>query len=158
MEKLLALLSELNISYTKYDHEPLHTIEDVKNCEQSFSGLFCKNMFLKDKKGDYFLFCTPAEKLINQNILQKQIGSKRLSFASADRMKDVLNLTPGSVCPFGIMNDKNKVVKVVLDSELINQNEINFHPMKNTSTISISYSDLLKFINHFGNEYITIEI
>ncbi|MCT4575267.1 MAG: prolyl-tRNA synthetase associated domain-containing protein [Alphaproteobacteria bacterium] len=158
MKQLEILLKELNIEHDKYEHEALHTIEDVKKCEKTFDGLFCKNMFLKDKKGEYFLFCTPAEKAINQNTLQKQIGSKRLSFASADRLKEVLDLTPGSVCPFGIMNDDNNLVKVVIDCELIGQEKILFHPMINTSTISISYDDLIKFITHCGNEHMVVEV
>lgn len=158
MEKLLALLNDLNIPFLRYDHPALHTVEEAREYDAKMEGTHCKNLFLKDKKGQYFLFSTEAEKQIDTKILRKKIGCNHLSFASAERLDEVLKLKPGSVCPFGIINDEEKKVKVILDKDIMGKEKVNFHPLKNTATVTISSDDLLKFINHVGNEYMEVEL
>ena len=158
MEQLLQLLKDLGIDYKRCDHPAVFTVEESRQHDINMEGSHCKNFFLKDKKGKYFLFSTLAEKKIDMNVLQKKIGCKRLSFASPQRLDEVLDLTPGSVSPFGIMNDRHALVTVVLDKEIIDQGIVNFHPLKNTATITVASDDLIKFIEHVGNYYMKVEI
>ena len=158
MEQLLQLLKYLGIDYSKHNHAAVLTVAEAKEHDIHTGGVHCKNMFLKDKKGKLFLYSCPADKQINMNILPKKIGCKRLSFADPSLMLDILNISPGAVSPFAIMNDSHAVVKVVLDKDIMGQEEINFHPLVNTATITVSSDDLIKFIEHVGNDYMIVEV
>lgn len=118
-------------------------------------GIGCKNLFLKDAKKNLFLYTLPEDKRADLKTLPEKINSKRLSFANENDLQEYLGLTPGSVTPLGIINDKEQKVKVVLDKALKNK-KVLIHPNRNTATVSIKYDDLIKFIKHCGNEYIVI--
>lgn len=153
------VLSSLNIKYTRYEHNAVYTVNEGKELEISIPGKMCKNLFLKNSKGDMnYLVILDEDKSINLKLLAKQIGSTRLSFASEERLLEKLKLTPGSVTPFGIINDVNKDVVVLADRELINEKIVNFHPNINTATIGISYKELEKFIKWHGNEFYNVEV
>jgi len=158
MYTLLKLLDDLNISYKKYEHPALFTVDEAEKIDATIPGLHCKNLFLKDKKGKYFLFSTLAKKEIDIKLLRSKIGCAGLSFASADRLKEILDLSPGSVCPFGLMNDKDNKVTMVLDKDLVGQDIVNFHPLINTATIGLSSDDLLKFIEYTSNDFMEVEL
>ena len=116
---------------------------------------FCeKNLFLKSSDKQFFIYMMTVEKRADLKYIAKQIGSKRLSFASDEELVELLKLIPGSVTPLGIIND-NKRVKILIDRELRAQRLL-IHPNINTATISITYDDLLLFINACGNEYLII--
>lgn len=158
-QEVYEVLNSLNIKYTRYVHEPIYTVNEGKELEISIPGKMCKNLFLKNSKGDInYLLILDEDKSINLKLLAKQIGSTRLSFASEERLLEKLKLTPGSVTPFGIINDVNKDVIVLADRELINEKMVNFHPDINTATIGIAYEDLEKFIKWHGNEFYSVEI
>ena len=97
-------------------------------------------------------------KRVDLKLLAKQIGTKRVSFASEERLYKYLKLTPGSVTPFGIINDDNREVIVLIDSDLTDEKLVNFHPNVNTATIGISYMDFEKFIRWQENEFYCVEI
>ena len=83
--------------------------------------------------------------------VKEQIGSSRLSFGSAERLDRCLKLTQGSVSPFGILNDKDCLVELVFDRDLIGEKAVGFHPNINTATVWLSFEDLIKVINDNGN-------
>ena len=146
---ILEVLKELDIEYEIQEHKAVYTVDDLQDVFLEMEGIGCKNLFLKDAKKNLFLYTLPDNKR------PEKINSKRLSFANENDLQEYLGLTPGSVTPLGIINDKGQKVTVVLDKELKN-NKVLIHPNRNTATVSIRYADLIKFINHCGNEYIEI--
>lgn len=158
-KEVYEVLNSLNIKYTRYEHEPIYTVNEGKELEILIPGKMCKNLFLRNGKGDTnYIVILDQDKSVNLKLLAKQIGSTRLSFASEEKLLEKLNLTPGSVTPFGIINDVNKDVIVLADRELINEKMVNFHPNINTATIGIAYEGLEKFIKWHGNEFYSVEI
>ena len=150
------ILEELNIIYEKCDHNPVRTMEDVLNekiCEK-INGTESKAMFVKYKKR-YYLILSPLTGHIDLNKMAETLHEPKLSLASEERLLEILNSHPGSVSPLALIYDKEKKVKVVLDTSLKGKN-ILMHPCINTSTVSISYEDLLKYIEYTNHEYIEI--
>lgn len=148
---LYKILEELNISYDEISHKAVFTVEEAKLVNESIIGIGCKNLFLTDKK-KYYLVVLEENKMANIKEIGEFVQSNRLSFASPERLKKVLDLIPGSVTPFGIINDIENKVMLIIDKELQNQRLL-FHPNTNTKTMAIDFDDLIKFIEHQGNKY-----
>lgn len=144
-------LTQLGIDYQKINHQSVSTVEEAMFINEQIDGVACKNLFLKSSDKQFFIYMMTVEKRADLKYIAKQIGSKRLSFASDEELVELLKLIPGSVTPLGIIND-NKRVKILIDRELRAQRLL-IHPNINTATISITYDDLLLFINACGNEY-----
>ncbi|SFJ32805.1 Ala-tRNA(Pro) deacylase [Terrisporobacter glycolicus] len=158
-EKVLKKLDELNIEYEVIDHPPVYTIEEMENLNLEKKGHIVKNLFLKNSNGKtHYLVVLKGDKKADLKSLRSQIQSSSLSFASEERLHQHLNLLKGAVTPLGIINDKNHCVNVVIDHDLKNQNIIGVHPNVNTSTVFISYNDMLKFINICGNKILYVNI
>ena len=147
-------LTQLGIDYQKINHQSVSTVEEAMFINEQIDGVGCKNLFLKSSDKQFFIYMMTVEKRADLKYIAKQIGSKRLSFASDEELVELLKLIPGSVTPLGIIND-NKRVKILIDRELRAQRLL-IHPNINTATISITYDDLLLFINACGNEYLII--
>ncbi len=159
MSDIYKILEELGIKYVKHDHPALFTVEDSAKYDLKMEGAHSKNLFLRNDKGDkHFLVVMSAHKRANLKELEKIIGEKKLSFASPDRMMRYLGLTPGSVSPFGLVNDRDKSVTVIVDKWLLNQPIVNFHPNVNTVTLGISQEDFRKFLLWCGNTVMELEI
>lgn len=161
MEKVLKKLEELNIKYELVNHEPVHTIEDMKNLDQAiFKGAeICKNLFLRDQKGKrHFLVVLCNEKQADIASIQEQAYSTRLSFGSAERLEKHLKLKPGHVGPMGLINDENGAVEVLFDKDLKNKGLLAVHPNTNEASILINFNDLEKFVKQTKHdiEYIKI--
>ena len=156
-KNLYKILKFLDINYIRQEHEAIYTIEESKNLNIEIEGQQCKNLFLKNKKGDkHYLVILDEDTMVNLKDLSKQIGVNSLSFASEERLKKYLGVEKGSVTPFGLINDINKEVIVLIDKDLNKEGLISFHPNVNTATISISYLDFEKFLKHQGNELMLI--
>ena len=147
-------LTQLGIDYQKINHQSVSTVEEAMFINEQIDGVACKNLFLKISDKQFFIYMMTVERRADLKYIAKQIGSKRLSFASDEELVELLKLIPGSVTPLGIIND-NKRVKILIDRELRAQRLL-IHPNINTATISITYDDLLLFINACGNEYLII--
>jgi len=158
-QEVYDILNSLEIKYIRYEHKPIYTVQEAMELDVFITGRKCKNLFLRNVKGDiHYLVILDEEKNVNLKLLAKQIGTTRLSFASEQRLFKYLKLSPGSVSPFGIINDVNKEVVVLIDMELTNDKLINFHPNVNTATIGVSYVDFEKFIRWNENKFYNIEI
>ncbi|EKQ56647.1 MULTISPECIES: prolyl-tRNA synthetase associated domain-containing protein [unclassified Clostridium] len=152
IEKVSRLLNELDIDFKLYKHKEVFTIDDIDNLAIKFDGIYCKNLFLRNSKGDvHYLLIIKDSKKADLKRLAREIGSTRLSFASDEVLHEYLVLKPGSVTPFGLINDLNSEVVVLLDSDLVGLDKINFHPNINTATITVSYEGLNKFLKYRGN-------
>lgn len=158
-KKVYAYLKNISIDCVAYRHEAAPTTEHVAQLDQLIQGRHCKNLFLRNSVGDQlFMLIAPYNKAIDTKIVARTIGSTRLSFADAQKMKFYLDLEPGSVSPFGLMNDEENVVQVLLDKDICQYAYINFHPNVNTATLSLAFKDFEKYLNDVGNKWRVIEI
>ena len=152
---LYEVLDKLNIKYKEIEHEPVFTIEQAQFIKENIDGIGCKNLFLTNKKGNYYLIVLNENKKANIKEITKLLNESHLSFASVEELKEILNLKQGSVTPLGIINDKNNVVTIIIDNELSNK-VLLVHPNINTKTLPISYDDLIKYIEYENHNYITM--
>ncbi|WP_255448460.1 prolyl-tRNA synthetase associated domain-containing protein [Telmatospirillum sp. J64-1] len=150
-EDLMAFLAELGIETTTTNHPPAFTVEQGNAVWGDIPGVHCKNLFLKDAKGKLWLVVAPGERRIDLKALPKQIGSARLSFGSADLLREVLGVEPGSVTPFALINDREGRVSVVLDGWMMRQDLLNYHPLRNDATTTIAAEDFRKFLRATGH-------
>lgn len=147
------VLKSLNIQYDIVEHKAVYTVEEAQFVSGLIDGVGCKNLFLKDKKKNYYLFLIKDEKLADLKHIKEIVSTSNISFGSEEELDKYLGLTKGSCTPFGIINDKEHVVTIIIDKDLIDKRLL-FHPNRNTATISIDYKDLIRFIEHEGNKYI----
>ena len=158
-EKVLKKLDELNIHYKLIDHPAVYTIDTMDELHLNKNGHIVKNLFLKNSNGKkHYLVVLKCDKKADLKSIKSQINSTALSFASEERLEKHLGLSKGSVTPLGIINDEEHLVNIVLDEDLKKEEIIGVHPNVNTSTVFISYNDLIKFINSFGNEIFYVNI
>ncbi|WP_105619702.1 prolyl-tRNA synthetase associated domain-containing protein [Vallitalea okinawensis] len=158
-KQVYALLDKLDIAYELFEHEPAHNMEEIDDVQKKIGGVYCKNLFLRNSKGDqHYLTLVEGSKRVDLRRLARIIESTRLSFASPERLMKYLGLVPGEVGPFGLINDSQKVVKLIIDQSIVDAERISFHPNNNAKTVVISYKNLLKFINWVGNEMIWIHL
>jgi Ala-tRNA(Pro) deacylase len=147
-QKVYDTLDKLSISYVKHEHPPVFTVEEAGQYWENISGAHCKNLFLRNKKGKrHYLVILKHNKRADLKALERQLGEDRLSFASAERLMRYLGLEEGAVSPFGLLNDTQKEVQVIIDQDLKNADSINFHPNVNTATIGLSFSDFEEFLS-----------
>jgi Ala-tRNA(Pro) deacylase len=150
--QLFALLDRLQISYRSVSHPPLFTVEQSRMLRGQIPGGHTKNLFLRDKRG-FYLVVALEDAAIDLKSLSRRLGTAgRFSFGSAEAMRDILGVEPGSVTPFATMNDYDSRVAVVLDSVMLAQEVLNYHPLVNTMTTSISPDGLLEFLRETGHE------
>ena len=151
--RIYEILNELNIEYDEVQHAPLYTVEEAQKAALQIVGVGCKNLFLTDKKGNYFLLILEESKRANMKEIKNILGVSSLIFASDEELREILLLERGSVTPLGIINDIHHKVKIIVDHDLMNK-RILAHPNTNTRTLSIHYDDLIRFIEYEGHEYI----
>lgn len=149
---LLAFLAMHGIATSTVEHPPLFTVEQSQALRGEIPGGHTKNLFLKDKKDQVFLVVAEEDAEIDMKSLHKRIDSARLSFGRPELMVELLGVVPGSVTPFGVINDGAGRVSVILDQGLLRHETLNFHPLENTATTSIGREDFLAFLRHAGHE------
>lgn len=150
-QKVYEILKRLDISYVRHEHPPVYTVEEAEQHWENIIGAHCKNLFLRNKKGNrHYLVVIDSSKRADLKALEKQIGEDRLSFASPERLMRYLGLEVGAVSPLGLINDSQKEVQVIIDQDLKGADSINFHPNVNTATVGMSFSDFEKFLSFCG--------
>lgn len=147
-------LKQLNIEYNYLEHPEAPTIEIARQYWQGFAGTHCKNLFFRNHKGNkHYLVIVHCDHNLDIRSLEKVLGEGKLSFASPERMMKYLGLTPGSVSPFGLLNDAEHQVIVFLDDHLLNADRLSFHPNDNRASLSISLTDFKRYLDFTGNHY-----
>lgn len=159
MENVFEVLSELGIKFQTLNHAAVYTVEESRQLRifERLEGRACKNLFLKSKRGDFFLLTLPADKCADLKLIAKLLNLPRLSFASEEELEKILGLHTGAVTPLGIINDADKKVHLILDVELKGE-KLLLHPNINTATISLAFADLVKLILHTEHDYSTLEL
>ena len=157
-EDLFAALKTLDIATTTHHHPPVFTVEEARAHCAHLPGGHCKSLFLKDKKDRLYLLVALDERAIELNAIAKQIGAARLSFGKPELLLDVLGVTPGSVTPFALINDRDARVTVMLDAAMMRLDLLNYHPLTNTATTAIKPIDLRRFIASTGHQPTELEL
>ena len=142
-------LDSLGIAYKRVDHEAAMTMEACEEIDRTLSEgvekgvAICKNLFLCNRQAtDFYLLLIPGDKPFKTKYLSAQIGSSRLSFAKPEYMEQYLDITPGSVSVMGLMNDKEKKVRLLIDEDVLKPAYFACHPCINTSSLRFATKDL----------------
>jgi Ala-tRNA(Pro) deacylase len=149
-QALLAFLDSIGVAAETHEHPAVFRVEEGEAIKQAIPGAHTKNLFLKDAKGQLWLISAEDHAAIDLKRLHHVIGSARLSFGSAPLMEEALGVTPGSVTAFALVNDRAHRVRFVLDATLAQAEAVNFHPLTNTATTTVSQAGLRKFLAAVG--------
>ncbi len=156
---LYELLKKLDITFKYHAHPPAPTIEEAIKYWKDLDATHCKNLFFRNHKGNrHYLVILDHRQDLNIRDLEQRLRQGKLTFASPERMKKYLGITPGSVSPLALINDVGRHVHVFLDKNLQHSSSISFHPCINTGSLVISYTDFVKFLNHLGNVWEYVEL
>jgi Ala-tRNA(Pro) deacylase len=157
--KVQETLEGLGIPYVRHEHPPVATVEEAEKHWAGLKGTHCKNLFLRNYKGNHhYLVIAPVTRGIDLRRLNALLGEDRLSFASPARLKRWLGVEPGSVSPFGLINDEARHVQVVCDGGLRSSAALGFHPNVNTATLEIAFADFERFLAARGNPVRWLEL
>ncbi len=148
------VFNELNITFVVHEHPPVYTVEEAQRYASQIEGMHCKNLFLRNKKGSqHYLLTSKHDRSIKLDYVAKSLGEKHLSFASEERLFRYLGVKTGSVSPLALINDKDLGTILLIDNSFQSKPKLNFHPNVNDKTVTISFEDFMKFINHCGNRF-----
>ena len=157
--ELFAFLAGLGIEVSTRRHPPLFTVADSQALRGEIPGGHTKNLFLKDKKDNYFLVTVDEEATVDLKQIHTLIGATgRVSFGKPELLLDLLGVVPGAVTVFGLINDADGRVQVVLDAALLEHETINAHPLTNEATTSIARADLLRFVEATGHRPLILKV
>ena len=157
--KLYALLDQLGIKFEYIEHPEAPTIEIAKQYWKGHDAKHCKNLFFRNHKGNrHYLVVLDCDCSMDIHSIEKQLHQGKLSFASEQRLMKYLGVKPGSVTPFGLINDIEHHVILFIDKKLSSAEKLSFHPCINTASLIISKEDFIKFIEHTTNPYEWIEV
>jgi Ala-tRNA(Pro) deacylase len=151
-DQLFAFLDSLGIPHKTVGHPPLFTVEQSRALRGQIPGGHTKNLFLRDKKNAVYLVVAEEDAEIDLKGLHRLLGaSGRFSFGSADLMRELLGVNPGSVTPLGAINDTTGRITIVLDGAMREHAMLNYHPLVNTMTTTIGRDDLVRFLEATGH-------
>lgn len=168
-EAVLDYLREHGIEFECYNHPEGKTIEEAKRWWRDDGSIHCKNIFLRNHKGNrHYLVCFHCDKDLDIHDMERRLKERlqsqglpscgKLSFASAERMMRYLGLEPGSVSPFGLINDVESHVHLFLDACLQDAESLSFHPNDCRGTVVISRENFERYLTAVGNTYEYIEM
>jgi len=147
-----AALDALGIPFERHDHPAVYTVDEATRHWAAIEATHCKNLFLRNKKGNrHYLVVAEHTRPVDLGRLATLVGDDRLSFASPERLQAHLGLAPGSVSPFGLLNDVAGAVVVVVDAALREAARVAFHPNVNTATVVLSAADFVRFLSSRPN-------
>ncbi|MGS1094842.1 prolyl-tRNA synthetase associated domain-containing protein [Aquamicrobium terrae] len=158
-DELYAFLADLGIMVSTTRHPPLFTVADSQALRGTIAGAHTKNLFLKDKKDNFFLVTVDEDAEVDLKQIHHLIGAaSRVSFGKPEMLMELLGVVPGAVTVFGLINDTQGRVKTVLDAALMENDIVNGHPLTNEATSSIRSADLLRFIEATGHEPVILKV
>ena len=168
-ETVLTFLREHFIPFTNYNHPEGKTIEEARRWWKDDGSVHCKNLFFRNHKGNrHYLVCFNCDYDLDIHHLEQTLKAAlvaqglpscgKLSFASPERMMRYLGLEPGSVSPFGLINDVEHGVHLFLDATLRNASTLSFHPNDCRGTVVIALADFERYLAEVGADYEYIEL
>jgi Ala-tRNA(Pro) deacylase len=158
-QELIEFLESIGINVNRVPYPAHSTVEEGRSLRGDMPGTFTKNLLLKDKKGRLFLVAAEEARSVDLRTLHTKVGANgRLGFAPSDIVREVLGVEPGAITPLALMQDGNHTTTVVLDAKIMNDIQLNFHPLVNTESIGLSSTQLMRFIAATGHQYIVVEL
>lgn len=157
-EDLFLKLDQLGISYKNFEHEPCFTVEESNQVCAHIKGAHSKNLFLKTKKKEFYLVSILEHKRLDIKEFAQSIDVKKLSFANDDYLMELLGVKPGSVTPYGLINDHERKINYYIDEDFLKAEFINFHPLQNDMTLQVTPKDFQKFMEDLGVQFQVISI
>jgi Ala-tRNA(Pro) deacylase len=151
-DELLKLLEQNDVPFECEHHDQVLNMAESGALELSLTGARCKNLLLQDKQGGLYLVVTTANKSLDLSAVAKTLNSKRLSFASADRLLALLGVRPGSLSPLALVNDHARDVSLVIDEDLAHEEAFLFHPLDSAATVALSKRDFEDFLQSIGHQ------
>ncbi len=149
---LFAFLDRLGIAHKTRQHAPVFTVAESVALRDEIPGAHTKNLFVKDRKDQFFLLTVEENAVVDLKTVHTRIGAaSKVSFGKPEKLMDYLGVIPGSVTAFGAINDTGHAVKIILDSGLMDNEIINCHPLENNATTSVRSIDLVKFLEATGH-------
>ena len=145
-DDIIKILQNKSFKFKNYEHEAFFTVNDSNNKRPETEGSHTKNLFLKNKKNQFLMLSCEEKCSIDLKKFSKSISTGNLSFAREEYLTDILGIKAGSVSPFALLNDKKNLISFYLDFDLYIAEKINFHPLVNTSTITINTKDFINLM------------
>lgn len=153
------MLDGLGIEHKTTQHEPVFTVAESESLRDRIPGGHTKNLFVKDKKDQYFVLTVEENAVVDLKTVHKLIdASSKVSFGKPEKMLEYLGVVPGSVTVFGAINDTANNVTFVLDEELMRHDLINGHPLSNDATTTIGRDDLIRFLEATGHVPLVLKV
>ena len=158
-DELFAFLDSLGIKHSTKDHAPVFTVAESVSLRDEIPGGHTKNLFVKDKKDQFFLLTVEEHASVDLKTVHTLIGAaSKVSFGKPEKLMEYLGVIPGSVTAFGAINDTGHNVTFVLDADLMKDEIINCHPLSNDATTSISSADLVRFMEATGHKPLVLKV
>ena len=158
-EDLFRFLDDLGIAHQTKQHAPVFTVAESVSLRDEIPGGHTKNLFVKDKKDNYFLLTVEEHATVDLKTVHTLIGaSSKVSFGKPEKLMEYLGVIPGAVTAFGVINDHAKAVRLVLDADLMAEEIVNCHPLTNDATTSIASRDLLRFAEATGHTPLVLKV
>lgn len=158
-QKVLDKLNELGIPFQIVEHEPVLTTEQADRFIEGIEGVRTKTMFLTNKKKrNFYLVIIDDAKRLDMNVFKEIVEENRIKIASAETLNDKMMLLPGTVSPFGLLNNRDKDIQVYFDQEIVSEERMCFHPNTNEKTIFVNTEDLFTFLKAIEYEPHVIEL
>lgn len=153
-------LDEHGIEYMRTDHEPADTMEDCYEIDSIFQATICKNLFLCNRqKTQFYLLMMPGDKPFKTKEITSQIGSARLSFASAEDMEKYLDIKPGAVSIMGLINDTENKVQLLVDEDILEGEYLGCHPCVSTSSLRVRTDQIFgKYLEAVHHDMIKVKL
>ena len=158
--EIYELLTTENVDFETTEHAAVYNMEELAAVKLPYPDRDAKNLFVRDdKRRDYYLITVKGDKRVDLKEFRKRYGTRPLTFASPDELLSILELTPGSVTPFGAIYDKERKVKIYFDEDLLEGSGIiGVHPCDNTATVWLKTADLIALIKRHGSDVETVKI
>jgi Ala-tRNA(Pro) deacylase len=157
--ELFEFLDGLGIAHKTLQHEPVFTVAESVALRDAIAGSHTKNLFLKDKKDQYFLLTVEENATVDLKTVHQLVGgASKFSFGRPEKLMEYLGVIPGAVTAFGVLNDVDRNVTIVLDADLMKNDIINCHPLSNDATTSIGRDDLIRFVEATGHTATVLKV
>ena len=158
-QKVVDQLNELGIPFQIVEHEPVLTTEQADRFIEGIEGVRTKTMFLTNKKKrNFYLVIIDDAKRLDMDVFKEIVEENRIKMASAETLNDKMMLLPGTVSPFGLLNNRDKDIQVYFDQEIVSEERMCFHPNTNEKTIFVNTEDLFTFLKAIGYEAHVIKL
>ena len=152
-------LQELGIPFDVVEHPPAFTTEQADSYIEGIEDVRTKSMFLTNKKKtQYYLLIMDDQKSLDMDLFKDLVSANRIRMASADSLFEKMQLPPGTVSPFGLLNNPERDIQVYFDKDIVSEDTMTFHPNTNEKTIFVATQDIFKFLTHLGYDYQILEL